>query len=403
MFVEARSFTDRATVPVPVPVPGRDARRRRARTWLFVLALLSAPTPLAAERSSGSSAGESARPEERIEILLTEQVVLSAEGVRSYSEGKRGIVDVRLTRAGDQFVLVGLRAGETSLLFIMEDGSEQHHRIVVVDPNLPLTEHGSQAVQSEDNVRLDFYFVQLNRSLNHQVGLGTPGSLQLGTASASFDFLTQRFESATAVVTDQALLRLDMAQAAGWAKLMRQAALITENGQRAEFSGGGEVNIVVQGAIATGIHSIEFGSTIEVLPRYDSATGRLQVQLRADVSDLADDGGTGAPGRVRSTLNTVVNLELGQAIVLSGLSSESELMSRTGVPVLSQIPILGLLFGSQRKNHQASDNVVFIVPTVIEAASDEAKERISQALSSYRKYSGQDGGRRAVRQTWEAP
>lgn len=402
MFAEVLSA---ARDSVLAPSLGGGVRRaplRRLQRSALLAALFLAPAPLAAERPSNSRTSEHTRPEEHIEIQLTEQMVLSAEGVRSYSEGKRGIVDVRLTRSGDQFVLVGLRPGETSLLFIMEDGREQHHRIVVVDPNGTATEHGSQAVPSEDNVRLDFYFVQLSRSEHHQVGVGTPGSVQLGTAAASFDFLSQRFESATAVVTDQALLRLDMAQAAGWAKLMRQAAVITENGQRAEFSGGGEVNIVVQGSIATGIHSIEYGSTIEVLPRYDSASGRIQVQLRADVSDLADDGGTGAPGRVRSTLNTVVNLELGQAIVLAGLSSDSELMSRTGVPVLSQIPILGLLFGSQRKNHQASDNVVFIVPTVIEAASDSAKERIERALSSYRKYTGHDAGRKKLRQNWEA-
>src|SRR5690606_37748142 len=60
---------------------------------------------------------------ERIVLGVGEQKVLSAEGVRGFSEGTRGVVDVRLTRAGDQFVLVGQKEGETTLLLIMHDGT----------------------------------------------------------------------------------------------------------------------------------------------------------------------------------------------------------------------------------------------------------------------------------------
>src|SRR5690606_11721650 len=105
-----------------------------------------------------------------------EQKVLSATGVRSYSEGKRGIVDVRLTQKGDQFVLVGQTEGETTLLLIMLDGSERHIRIQVGDPKRSSSTSG-QEVRQEDNIRLDFYFVQLDRSNQHQLGVGYPGSV----------------------------------------------------------------------------------------------------------------------------------------------------------------------------------------------------------------------------------
>src|SRR5690606_11797559 len=108
-------------------------------------------------------------------------------------------------------------------------------------------------------------------------GVRPPESFTMGTFGAEFDFLTQAFDSATAVVENQALLRLDIAQASGWAKLMRKAAVIAENGQPATFSGGGEVNIPVQGGLGTGIHRISFGSTVEVLPRYDVESGRLEI------------------------------------------------------------------------------------------------------------------------------
>jgi pilus assembly protein CpaC len=379
----------------------------RARLLGLVLgAALLAPALLApaaaAEDASGASPGVSGGEEERSILLdLGQQVVLPAEGVRSYSEGTRGVVDVRLTRDASEFVVVGQEPGVTSLLFIMQDGTRRNHRIEVQEPRSSAPSDTSLTVKQEDNVRLDFYFVELDRASDLRVGLGWPESVSAGTFAGSFDFLSQSFQAATAVVEDQALLRLDFAQAAGWAKLMRKAAVITQNGKPAEFSGGGEVNIPVQGSLTTGIHRIAYGSTIEVLPRYDAATRRVEIALRADVSDLTDDRGSGAPGRVTSTIATVVNLELGQAIVLAGLTAESERKSKTGLPVLSQLPLLGLLFGTERSSRQVADAVVFIVPSVLDATPRSARARVSAAFEAYRAYEGGDAARRRVREQWQ--
>ncbi len=375
-------------VDAPSPKAVRVATRRPhlMSPLLFLFTMGFWPASAEAQQYE-PSAGLGERDVEHIALRLAEQTVLSAKGVRSYSEGTTGVVDVRLTRTGDQFVLVGQQVGVTTLLLMMSDGSEKHFRIEVSDEQ-PAESLWDQRVPRQENVRLDFYFVQVTRSHDLDVGLRYPSSLNLGALSAGFDFLTQRFEAATAIVEDQALLRLDMAQARGWAKLLRKAAVITENGKRAVFFGGGEVNIAVQGTLATGIHTIDFGSTINVLPRYDGESGRIQVELSADVSDLTDDRGSGAPGRIRSTLNTVVNLELGQAVVLAGLTADSKLQTRAGVPGLSQIPILGLLFGSHRVRESRADNVVFIVPTVMESASAETKKRIDTAVRLFEEYDG---------------
>lgn len=388
-----------------------EAVRRRSRFWLVwlslpALGLLSVSQVYGQEHTPSRRVAADDIPTEgnpTIALTVAQQHVMSAEGVRSYSEGTRGVVDVRLTRAGDQFVLVGQRPGSTTLLLIMENGQQKHLNLIVTDPEGKMAGEGEVVVEQEDNIRLDFFFVQLHRSDSFQVGLAYPQSVSMGTFQAGFDFLTQRFDSATAVVQDQVLLRLDMAQAGGWAKVMRKAAVITENGKQTKFSGGGEVNIPVINAMSSDIHAIQFGSEIEVLPRYDANTGRIQITLHADVSDLTQDSGSGPPGRVTSTLNTVVNLELGQAVVLAGLSSESRLESRGGVPILSQVPILGWLFGSHRKSHQTVDNVIFIVPTVIDATSRDDRERIKDAFLVYQSYQGKEKSTAKLRKQWETP
>ena len=207
--------------------------------------------------------------------------------IASYSEGLPGVVDVRLTRDGASFVIVGQKAGLTSLLFMLDDGAQRQYRIAVVEPNAG-TRDAPQvpSVPARDNIRLDFYFVQLSQDGRSQIGVSWPAALGGGNAAAAFDLRQGALTDATAVITDQALPRLDLAQAEGWAKLMRQATLITANGSAADVSGGGELNIPVQTSLSVGLRQIAFGSSVKVNPRYDRESGRIELDIHAEVSDL---------------------------------------------------------------------------------------------------------------------
>jgi pilus assembly protein CpaC len=320
-------------------------------------------------------------------LEVGEQRSLSAAGVQSYSEGLPGVVDVRLTKEG-AFVVLAQHTGSTSLLLMMTDGAQVQYRIEVREPATRAVPTQVISVAVKDNVRLDFYFVQLSRDGSMRAGMTWPTSFGGGTAEASFDLLHGSFSEATAMVTDQALPRLDLAQASGYAKLLRQTALIAVNGSEATFSGGGEVNIPVDSALGVGMRQVSFGTQVRVRPSYDRETGRIELAVHAEVSDLASDRGSGIPGRVTSTLDSIVNLELGQSLVLAGLTSTSEAESTTGLPGLSQIPILGALFGVHQSRREHTENLVFIVPSVVDAVSLDARERIRDALKAFSSFDG---------------
>lgn len=165
---------------------------------------------------------------ELLSLEIGEQRVIPSEGVQSYSEGTRGIVDARLTKDASQFVIVGLRAGASTLLFIMSDGTERHYKITVTDPTEANRRYAPGAVEAKDNIRLDFYFVQVSKNGSYQIGKGWPSSVG-PSMSAAVDLKAGSLDSATAVISNQALPRLDMGQSSGWAKIMRQAAVVTAN------------------------------------------------------------------------------------------------------------------------------------------------------------------------------
>ncbi|HYQ27495.1 MAG TPA: pilus assembly protein N-terminal domain-containing protein, partial [Polyangiaceae bacterium] len=59
---------------------------------------------------------------DQINIAVGETATLSARGVRNWSEGVPGIVDVRPTSDGEKLLLSGRRPGSTTILLIRENG-----------------------------------------------------------------------------------------------------------------------------------------------------------------------------------------------------------------------------------------------------------------------------------------
>lgn len=339
-----------------------------------------------------SSAAFAQQEGEPIDLEIGAQTSISTDGVIRYSEGRGGIVEVRLTSDESDFVIVGIRAGVTSLLLIMEDGTQRNHRITVTDPSV---EEEYDGVNARENVRLDLYFVRVSESFSHQIGIGYPASInRVRNEQGSFEGSISGGTGSDLQLTwgmgfVSFLPRIDIAQSNGWARLFRHGVLITANGSEAEFSAGGEVNVVTQGTVGAQVVRIEFGTLVKCTPRYDSATGRVELSIQAEVSDLTpSDSAGGAPGRQLTTINTLVNLDLGESIVLAGFEARSQTRSRSGLPGLSQIPILGALFGVHSGRTEESEGVMFIVPSVEDSVPISRRNRIEEAMRAYEDFSG---------------
>lgn len=344
---------------------------------------------------------------EFIELRVGEQTTISARGVKSFSEGTPGIVDVRVPPNSEELVVVGLRTGETSLLLLRERGKKVNYSVRVYDAT-PASTSSSSTIRVLDrvNIRLDFYFVGLSESYSHQIGVGWPGAVGgagVGQLSATFNLQTGALAGATASLVNQPLPRLDVAQSQGWARLYKHAVMITGNGHQSQFTSGGEFNTLVQGALTAEVRSIEFGSDVRVQPRYDEKSGRIEIAIQADVSDLEDTNASGLPNRSRSSLQTLVTMEVGQGVVLAGLTGQRKRRSNTGLPGLSQIPIIGLLFGSDRESHEDSETLLFIVPTVVRNMSRSHSELVKEVFTIYNAFDGDVEESRLVDTVFPSP
>jgi pilus assembly protein CpaC len=72
---------------------------------------------------------------EEISLAVGETKTLPAGGVKEYSEGVKGVVDVVPTPDGRTFVITGKKPGTTTLLLIKNDGSQTTFDISVANRN----------------------------------------------------------------------------------------------------------------------------------------------------------------------------------------------------------------------------------------------------------------------------
>jgi pilus assembly protein CpaC len=109
---------------------------KRALRALFALAMIVPATSAALAVGERSAFAQKAKGDhEEISLAVGETKTLPAGGVKEYSEGVKGVVDVVPTPDGRTFVITGKKPGTTTLLLIKTDGSQTTFDISVANRN----------------------------------------------------------------------------------------------------------------------------------------------------------------------------------------------------------------------------------------------------------------------------
>jgi general secretion pathway protein D len=65
-------------------------------------------------------------------------------------------------------------------------------------------------------------------------------------------------------------------------------------------------------------------------------------------------------------MDSVINLQSGQAVVMGGLMQDRATSSQQGVPVLSEIPYLGAMFRNQSDSNKKTELIIFLKATILD-------------------------------------
>lgn len=115
------------------------------------------------------------------------------------------------------------------------------------------------------------------------------------------------------------------------------------------------------------------GITLRVTPHINQdnfITLDVDPEVSSQVGTVIFGGGAGGTAEIpiidsRSALTRVI-VRSGETLVIGGLVKTEEVLKKSGVPLLKDIPVLGNIFKHTSKSTVNLDLMVFITPTIVE-------------------------------------
>jgi len=321
---------------------------------------------------------------------LQYQVYVAAEGTRQAHRELRSLLEripsVKVTQTGDKLVVEGDDLAD-----------DDRMRIADLARRYPQLLDLTGQVGWNSMVLLDVQVVEVPRSHLRELGLNwgpvsaggvygggvwDAGSARIAARPGDGPFDIAMQKGAVGYLGANALLsaRLHALEQQGEAVVLAQPQLLARSGATAEFLAGGEVPYTVaDGDGNTRTTFKQYGVSLRITPHADR-TGIVRAKVEVEVS--AVDPGMSVPGgpslRTRRAA-TEFNARSGQTLVLAGFLSRESALQRDGLPAVSRIPVLGRLFGLDRRQRRETELAIFVTPVLVDPDNPGVQERVRSA------------------------
>lgn len=171
-------------------------------------------------------------------------------------------------------------------------------------------------------------------------------------------------------------------------RLLSSPSVLVLNNHNATIQVGQQQPIKSSTAVTTGnlvTESITYKDTgvmLSVTPSVN-AGGLITMDISQQVTDVGEvDSATQQRAFLTRQIQTRVAVRSGEPIVLGGLIRENDTSGRSGIPVLSNLPLVGALFGNTSNNNNRTELLVLLTPRALEnddalrSASAELRDRM---------------------------
>ena len=198
--------------------------------------------------------------------------------------------------------------------------------------------------------------------------------LAAGGVASSFPGFSMLFEGGSAV------LALNALSAVTDVNIVSTPSVLVIDNREAELRVGDQVPVATRSTVTTDdpsapiVNDISFRDTgviLKIRPRV-SATGRIIMDIEQEVSDVTETttSGIDSPTISQRRLKTSVAVDSGQTLALGGLIEDTNSKVTRKVPVLGDIPILGLAFRDKDDDIERRELLILITPRVIRDGSE---------------------------------
>jgi general secretion pathway protein D len=130
-------------------------------------------------------------------------------------------------------------------------------------------------------------------------------------------------------------------------------------------AGGGVGGIGLGGSPATQFQYENVGLNIDVTPTVREDL--VQLKMKIETSGIGGEGVGKNPIFTQRQLSSVASIRDGQSTLIAGVSSINKTESRSGLPLIGLIPILGQLFSIPEHKKDDVDVIILVTPHIMRA------------------------------------
>jgi general secretion pathway protein D len=175
-------------------------------------------------------------------------------------------------------------------------------------------------------------------------------------------------------------------------KIVSSPHITVADNQKAKIQVGDQVPTLsqtqsVEGSAVGIINSVQYTETgvlLTVTPRVN-AGGQVTMEINQEVSNATQTttSSIDSPTIQKRNATSTVTVASGETIILAGLITEQKDNGNQGLPLLSKIPLIGGLFGTQNWKDNRTELIILITPHVLfnapdaAAITDEYRKRLS--------------------------
>jgi len=224
---------------------------------------------------------------------------------------------------------------------------------------------------------VDFLFQNNGNAFGSNIGGGLPPGIEGGGLLGLLDPLTTDTTAFGVFDGGNVNFFVDALRRNQVFKILAEPTLVALHGQEASFLSGGEFPVPVpQGGAATGAVTIqyrEFGVGLTFVPFIlDEDTVRLAVAPEVSSIDFTlgiTVGGIQVPALNTRRTRTVVELQQGQTLAVSGLLQVEMEAGTDRIPGLGDLPHIGALFRNNTSRRVEKELIILVTPHLVGALS----------------------------------
>lgn len=166
------------------------------------------------------------------------------------------------------------------------------------------------------------------------------------------------------------LSKISALEQQGDASILSRPSVMTLDNLEAVLDLSETFYIRVEGERVADVVPVTAGVLLKVTPRLIEQNGERRIQLAVDVEDgtiQSDEQISELPTVRRSTISTQAVVSEHQSLLIGGYYFETDIKTEEKVPLLGDIPLLGLLFSREGEDQQQRERMFMITPRIIEA------------------------------------